>query len=569
MTERVEVGSDGKEGTGNPRYGEVSVDAPREDSPGTGTVVGEQGRVSPDVDGERGEEGPNIPSSEPDLETDSTTVSPSETTYTPRFTGFILLFAALTAIGILTFHPAAIAAGGVLLAFLIAGIMQTPPSPRQHLTTSYSVTPEHPRPAESVTVEVTVSNPSDRTFTDIRLIDAVPEALRVTDGSPREAQALRPGEEVTLNYTVAARRGSFTFGPVTARTRTLMGSMWTQEQLPIETEGRIRCAVRADDIPLEERATHYIGGLLGDSGGDGVEFYATREYHRGDSPRKINWREYAKRGELSSITYREQQAAEVTLICDARLWSRVTGGPGTPSAAILGMYAAYQITTTLTTHGHYVGLTIPGIQPSNIERQNSHFPYRRFDHDRGSDLKQRVFNLLTEVESTITDRAYAPGETVPLRDFGTGSFCQGGDSNGIFDLDPYQIRIGEFATDLTKWASPTTQFIFITPLLDDGAHGLCEQLHSMGYPVVVISPDVTKLTSVTSHSTTPSMDTDDGNETETHGIGREAQLPNRILRIQRATRIESLRHNDFTVIDWDPQEPLSVCCDRQTLPGRR
>jgi hypothetical protein len=28
-----------------------------------------------------------------------------------------------------------------------------------------------------------------------------------------------------------------------------------------------------------------------------------------------------------------------------------------------------------------------------------------------------------------------------------------------------------------------------------------------------------------------------------------------------------LRQEGYTVIDWDPTRPLSVCCEQQTLPG--
>lgn len=493
---------------------------------------------------ERASEGSNTTDSEAVGETDSTTISPRKATYTARFAGFVLLLTVLTAVGALAYHPAAIAAAGALLVFLAAGLAQTPTAPADHLTVSYDVTSEHPRPAERVTVTVTVENTGEATFTDLRLVDTVPDDIRVISGSPRMIHALRPGETATLEYTVSARRGTYSFGPVVARTRTLIGSMWVEEELPTESPVQIRCAVRADDIPLEEEATHYIGGLLGDNGGDGVEFYATREYHRGDPPSKINWREFAKRGELSTITYREQQAADITIIADARMWSRVSAGSGTPSAAILGMYAAYQLTTTLTGHGHYVGMVVPGMQPNEAREQGAHsFPYRRVEHGRGMDKQQQAFELLDAVERTVETEAYSPDDAAPLRDFGTGNFREGRDGDSVFDVNPYQVPISGFVQDLTTWASENTQFIFITPLLDAGAHGLCSQLQSMGYPIVVISPDVTKPPS-------------DG-----------AVLPARVMSVQRATRVESLRQQGVTVIDWDPEEPLSVCCERQTLPG--
>jgi Uncharacterized conserved protein (some members contain a von Willebrand factor type A (vWA) domain) len=518
----------------------------------------------PGSDGKRSREGPSTTDSDDAEATDSTTVMPGSVTYTPRFAGFILLFGVLVGVGVLTFNPAAIAGASALLIFLLAGLLQTPTHPAEHFTTTYDITPEHPRPAEPVTIEVTVTNTSDGTFPDLRLVDTVPDGLTVIDGSPRTGQPLRPGQSTTITYTVTAQRGTYSFGPVSARTRTLMGSMWVQESLPITSAPELHCAVNADDIPLEERATHYIGGLLGDTGGDGVEFYATREYHRGDPPSKINWRELAKRDELSTITYRQQQAAEITIICDARGWSHVSSGAGTPSAASLSIYAGYQLTTSLINRGHYVGMTVPGLLPANAGengRGRDGFPYRRFDHGRGAEPQYRAFDFINDVEEAI-EAAPDEDRTAPLRDYGTGSFREGRTSTGAFDVSPYKIHINEFVDSLTGWASPMTQFIFITPMLDDGAHGLCMKLNNMGFSVVVVSPDPTKAT-----TETPVISEVSSNSTPAPESSSENSLPGRILSLQRATRLESLRHNGLTVIDWDPNTPLSVCCERQTLPG--
>lgn len=519
-------------------------------------------------EGERTSGGPrNTTASEPGQETDSTTVPQRQEMYTARFTGFVLLFAGLVILGILTFHPAAIAAAGALLTFLVASLVQTPTNPGEHLTTSYSVTPQHPRPAESVEVEITVRNDSDKTFTDLRLIDTVPDDLRVTGGTPRAAEALRPGETITISYTVTAKRGTYSFGPVIARTRTLMGSMWIQEPLPINTTERIRCAVRADDIPLDEQATHFIGGLLGESAGDGIEFYATREYHRGDPPSKINWRELGKRGELSTITYREQQAADVTIIPDARIWSRVSAGPGTPSASVLSLYAAYQLTSTLINQGHYVGMVVPGVPPVDAAQQAGHgFPYRRFEHGRGTEQQQRAFEILDNIEDLVMETTYDAGDTAPLRDLGAGGFQGGRDANGVFDVNPYQVPIRDFVHDLTAWANPNTQFIFITPLLDDGAHGFCTQLQNRGDSVVVISPDVTKKPEDSGNGKTAREYSSDPLPEGSIPVQELQDVSRRVLSVQRGTRIESLRRKGLTVIDWDPEEPLAVCCERQTLP---
>jgi len=468
-----------------------------------------------------------------------------ETTYTPRFTGFVVLIGVLAAVGLATFTPVALAASALLVVFLIAGVIQTPTPPAGRLVAAYNVEPAHPRPADTVTVEVTVTNDSERTFTDLRLVDTVPGDLEVVDGTPRRAATLRPGDSVTMRYDVVARRGDYSFGPVRARARTLVGSMWIQQSLETQRPGTMRCAVRADDIPLEEQATHYIGDLLSDVGGDGIEFYSTREYHRGDPPSRINWRELAKRRELSTITYRERQAADITVITDARPPGRVSAGPGEPSGATLATYATYQILSTLVERGHYVGVAVPGLSPD--VQDTSSFPCRRIDHGRGDEQKRLAFDLFEEV-----DRLARTEST------GRGGPEATAAHSAVFD-SVLNESVEGFVRSLTGWTSPNTQFVFVSPLLDDAGRDLCQQLRQRGFPVVVISPNVT--TSLRR----PSVSAAGGERGGTVSV--TGTVPERTVRLQRATRVEGLRQQGFTVIDWDPARPLSVCCQQQTLPG--
>ena len=469
----------------------------------------------------------------------------SETTYTPRFAGFVVLIGVLAAVGLATFTPVALAAAALLVVFLMAGLVQTPTPPAGRLVVAYDVAPAHPRPADTVTVEVTVTNDSERTFTDLRLVDTVPADLEVVDGTPRRAATLRPGESVTMQYDVVARRGDYTFGPVRARARTLVGSMWVQQSLETQTPGTMRCAVRADDIPLEEQATHYIGDLLSDVGGDGIEFYSTREYHRGDPPSRINWRELAKRRELSTITYRERQAADITVITDARPPGRVSAGPGEPSGATLATYATYQILSTLIERGHYVGVAVPGLRPD--VQDTSSFPCRRIDHGRGDEQKRLAFDLFEEVDRLARTESA-----------GTNGPQAAATQSAVFD-SVLNESVEGFVRSLTGWASPNTQFVFVSALLDDAGRELCQQLRQRGFPVVVISPDVT--TSLRGASVSAAGGEGGG------AVSATGTIPERTVRLKRATRVEGLRQAGFTVIDWDPAQPLSVCCEQQTLPG--
>lgn len=500
--------------------------------------------------------------------------SGAQTVYSARFVGFIALFGFLVAVGLVAFHPVILAASGLFLVFLLAGLIGQPAPPGEALHARYEISPRHPRPADTVTVRVTVENVSDRTFTDLRLIDQVPKQLQVVEGTPRTGAPLRPGECLSMEYEVVARRGEYTFGPVIARTRTIIGSMWAQGPVSTDAEAWMRCFVRADDIPLEEQATHYLGSLLSNTGGEGIEFFSTREYHRGDAPSRINWRELAKRGELSTITYRERQAADISVIADARAVARVSAGPGEPSGAMLSMYATYQLVTSLIDRGHNVGVAVAGVKPQTRDP----FPYRRVDHGRANDQKGLVLDVLDEVDELVHGDVAHPRAN-RLAGTGTLQSFRGELDEGVFFDRVANVRLGEFVRDLTAWSTPDTQFICVSPLLDEALFGLCVRLKQEGFPVIVISPDVTRsftppsVFDFESEALPPealevlgrSAVDDNRNHTGDGGLKRE--VLERTVTIERATRIEALRQRGYTVIDWHPETPLAISCERQTLPG--
>lgn len=496
--------------------------------------------------------------SESESRTDSTTDSNSNKSgYTPRFAGLTILLGFLTVTALVTISPVLLASTVVLLTVLIGGVIREPTGVKANLTTTHTIETANPRPGEKVTVHTSVKNTGSETLPDIRVVDTVPDELTVTDGSPRGGAVLRPGDEFGIEYRILARRGTYTFGTLTTRSRSLLGSQWIETEVEDADPVVMKCAVSADNIPLEEQAAHYIGGLVGDTGGEGVEFYSTREYHRGDTPSRINWRELAKGGDLTTVTFREHEAADVTLISDIRGPSCVTSEPGQPSTANLTMYATYQMVSALVNAGHYTGVTLPGIQPQEYDRRSTleSFPYARIRHGRGAEQRQQAFRLLTHVDERVANKEYTAREITPPRELGSGEFTGKTLTDTLFDVTPYQVQVTDFARKLDGWVHTDSQFIFVTPLLDNGAQQLCLQLTGLGFPVTVVSPTVPQPI------------------TDTHNRDNQAIPENtthtQLQLMQRATRIESLRQHGLTVIDWETTDPLSTTVIQQTQPGEQ
>jgi uncharacterized protein (DUF58 family) len=92
-------------------------------------------------------------------------------------------------------------------------------------------------------------------------------------------------------------------------------------------------------------STHtLIGELPSRARGRGFEFEENRPYQAGDEPRLLNWRLYARTGQLYTRVYNEERRTEVLMIVDRRAGMRfaTTGKLKVTQAATLAAYLFYQ-----------------------------------------------------------------------------------------------------------------------------------------------------------------------------------------------------------------------------------
>ena len=352
-------------------------------------------------------------------------------------------------VGVLVGEPAALLAGVVGVGF--AAYARSSALPPGSVSVERSLGSESPDPGEDVEVTVTVTNETDRPLADLRLVDGVPEALAVTDGSPRLGTALRAGESATFAYTLTARRGVHTFGPTLLVARDLPGTVEEERLLPAETTLTCIPSLRplVEPVPLRERATRYVGRVETTSGGDGVEFYATREYRRGDALSRIDWNRRARTGELTTVEFREERAATVLLVVDAREAAYLSPGAHEPHAVDRAVDAAGRLFATLADSGDRVGIA-----------------------------------TLSPVECWL-----APGSGVDHRV----------EARELLATHPALPPVpGGGPTVTTRWRrqlrrrlSPGTQVVFLTPLCDEYGGPVARRFEEYGYPVTVLSPDPT------------------------------------------------------------------------------
>ena len=230
-------------------------------------------------------------------------------------------------------------------------------APAPALSVERELSEESPAPDEEVTVTVTVENEGTATLPDLRLIDGVPPGLSVTDGTARLGTALRPGKRATFSYTVTTSRGSHEWQPLTAVVRNASGSQ--ERTVEVESGTTLRCLPTLEassDLPLRGLTTPYSGRVATDVAGSGLEFHSTREYRQGDPLSRVDWNRYARSGELSTVSFREERAATVVLLIDTREEAYRAPDEETPNAVERSVEAAGEAFSALLSTGDRVGI---------------------------------------------------------------------------------------------------------------------------------------------------------------------------------------------------------------------
>ena len=422
----------------------------------------------------------------------------------------------LAATGLLFAEPALLAAAAVPLAFVVYGAVSSlPASPAVRV--ERSLTPEDPPPGSRVTVTLTVENAGESLLPDVRVVDGVPNELAVVEGSPRAARSLGGGESTTVEYAVVAKRGEYGFADPTVRLRSLSAERVATASVPTEGATTLDCTGRAPQSPLPEAAQFRAGTLPTDRGGSGIEFHSVREYRHGDPLRRIDWRRYAKTGELGTVEFREERAVRIALLVDARPVGRVIREPGYPTGTELSAYAARRLHDSLTDAGHEVSVGAvgvdgggPGLGPTT------------------DGLAWATPDDATADPVAVLDAAMRAGDAGDGGDGPAGRSspvaADGGGRWGGSGIEPTR------AEAIVSRLRPNAHVVLATPLVDDWPLELARTLAVRGHEFTVVSPDLTG-------ASTPG---------------------GTLAAAERSLRVRDVETAGGGVVDWDVDRPLGV-----------
>jgi uncharacterized protein (DUF58 family) len=365
---------------------------------------------------------------------------------TDRWRGVMALAFAAGAVGIVLSRPAALLVATVGVAY--AAYARPSPPPEPDLTVERTVSDDRPDPGDGVEVHLELRNEGDDTLADLRVVDGVPPALEVVDGSPRLATSLRPGKRATVSYTVEAVRGAHEFEPAQVMVRRFSGAI--ERETTVSDETRVDCVPRlgtVESFPLRKQTVQHVGRVTTDSPGSGVEFHSTREYRPGDPLTRIDWNRRAKTGELTTIEFRKEQAATVVLVVDTREQAYV--GDGETSAVEHCVGAAGGIATGLLDSGDRVGASSLGPRWAWVAPG------------------------LGRVHRTQLEEALALDP-------------------GVSPNPPTERFLAGLALRrLRKHVPSDAQVVYLSPLADDFAPLAARRLEAYGHRVTVVTPDVT------------------------------------------------------------------------------
>lgn len=361
----------------------------------------------------------------------------------------------IVAVALLAAAVGALAKVSLVMLLSVVGIVfaaypRLPAAPDVALSMERELDEDEPVPGDEVTVTVRVHNIGQRTPPDLRIIDGVPPMLSVTEGTPRHMAVLRAGETTSFSYTVTAKPGTHRFEPATVLARDVAGTF--EVDTTVATDTTIDCLAEVPELPLRRQTHQFAGEIPTEEGGSGVEFYRTREYHAGDSLARIDWRRYAKTGELSTVQFREERGASVVLCLDARAPCYRAPEPDEPSGVAYGRMAMEQLLAALTDTTDTVGISAL----SDRERC-------WLGPGTGGDHRARAHDLITSHPGLSTA---PPAEAAP-------------------------VRWDEHLSGLRRQLGSEAQVILMSPIPDDFAVEAALTLEAAGHAVTVISPDTT------------------------------------------------------------------------------
>ena len=196
-------------------------------------------------------------------------------------------------------------------------------------------------------VELEITNPSWRRTQQLEIYDNVPHEMKLRSGLNYMRLNLGPGETTRVRYVLRGPlRGHYSIGPISIRYRDSFNLFSQEMYVDHRSDLIVFPQVREIEEAMVRSRTPkmYTGATTLRTPGPGTEFFSLREYVPGDPFKIINWKAFARTGQLIVNEKCRDAVTDVFILVDSRDISRigtVLKNPlevGTVAAASLASY---------------------------------------------------------------------------------------------------------------------------------------------------------------------------------------------------------------------------------------
>jgi uncharacterized protein (DUF58 family) len=327
------------------------------------------------------------------------------------------------------------------LAYLGAGLLQTPPLDKLHFSAERTLEQTRSNGIASVDVSLSVQNQAPETV-HLFVDETIQAGMKITDGELSRWVTLRSGESAELKYTFTAARGNFSWKFIRIVVGDPLGLIETEMLLPASAMIQIRPQIKKfKAIPFRPHSTlHSPGSIPARLGGSGTDFFGVREYHSGDPLRSLDWRLTARHPrKFFTKEFEQEEIAEIGLILDARQVTDIRIGEESLFESSIGATAS--LAEMFLHQGHRLSLLVFG------ETMLNTFP------GYGKQQLHRIMGCLSKAKIGRENRASVNLDFIPIRMF------------------------------------PSHALIIIISPLTSSDRSLFLRLRASGYQVLLISPD--------------------------------------------------------------------------------
>jgi uncharacterized protein (DUF58 family) len=335
------------------------------------------------------------------------------------------------------------------LCYLGAGILQAPVLEKVRLVAVRKLEQSQSNGIVSVDTTLTVENLATETIS-LFIDEKIQTGMKVADGQLCRWVTLRSGEYAELKYTFNAVRGNFSWKNIRTVIRDPLGLIETEMLLPVNAGIQIRPQIKKfKTISFRPNSTlHSPGSIPSRLGGSGTNFFGVREYHSGDSLRRLDWRLTARHPrKFFTKEFEQEEIAEIGLLLDARQSSELRIGEESLFEACVGATAS--LAEMFLHQGHRVGLLVVG------ETMLNAFP------GYGKTQLHRIMGCLTKAKIEKENHSFVSLDFSPIRIFPShaliiviGSITSA-DWSLFLRLRAYGYQVLLISPDPIDFASPT------------------------------------------------------------------------------------------------------------------